>query len=829
MLRACACLCAGYVVRRCVLHLDLFSLDLNSTVRFLYQLKMYSSFLYLYSQGLGDYRSAAAHVFLATSSTHSNLDGVVEDAEIGYKLLLFLSYSFQDKIFPTARSKAVDVATVMGLLDLLCSPSFVPPPPLVPTTVPLTRHGMLGYLCHVDPQALWAVLSTGLDKAYSLLHSQRMRAAATPQSGPTNANADVQRLGSYLDQALQFACEADEKRKRQGGLGSVPLEHLLWDRCNNVMLTMHSVHHTPSVLRSLVRYYRDRGLSQHTACEAKLKELVEHQCKGTNADTATLLDLFQALVSHQFYNAALATRLPLGVPPPGVDSKAAMSFYLSLPSTFSAAVFDFIAAQFHYLSYHDNLDESQHASLVAMRQTFCRELIDRLLTLASLNTASTVAIVNEYLLDQLAAVIAGSKHDTRIQFQLLRALIDPVRESALQNNAAASETQATQGILANNLLSTPDLLHFLRLYALHAPRDMLSFLERHPSHIPLDECLAIVREHFLYDCVAHFMERCGDVAGALAVLLKDVATKLKSARKEVDAQLRLDAATPSRLPVGSTQSTSIRLSFLSSPLHAPLTCCYLSTEKTPSVKTFLSQVLSRGLPDMATLMATLPCLDPLVHALDCTLALCSRQLALFSSSQHHTTSQVSESQVSTFFGTTFDSLLQERRTLRSGTLSSSSEFLAHLLSHYIKQLIVHMRHIVSSQSIVQQLVEHAESTGLKLAEFRDVFVHMLDSSSQDLLMGKVVNNVVRADFLQVQVKKLQRMRSFVYRSDAAVGTSSGGLSSGPSSPVTPQSAEEIEKAALERRLRRLRNRPTPKLDMRSMVSPFFPHLVCVFL
>lgn len=141
-----------------------------------------------------------------------------------------------------------------------------------------------------------------------------------------------------------------------------------------------------------------------------------------------------------------------------------------------------------------------------------------------------------------------------------------------------------------------------------------------------------------------------------------------------------------------------------------------------------------------------------------------------------------------------------------------------------------MKHVISPQSIVLRLVQHASSSGLKLAEFRDVLVHMLDSTAHEHKMGMVINNIIKLDVLQVQVTKVAKMvrilcllppvlltcsvqRSFVYRSETTANDPADGQEA-EDSPIS----EEDQRMEQERRLRRLRTKPMPKMDVRSIVS-----------
>lgn len=109
------------VLERMLVHIDLFhDVDIQFVIKFLHMHKLSSAYLYAYSNGLGDCAGAFHSLFSARmlmaeggSSTNSTAAALSpqdkaavagypssEQAEIGYRLLLFMEYIGQGRIFP---------------------------------------------------------------------------------------------------------------------------------------------------------------------------------------------------------------------------------------------------------------------------------------------------------------------------------------------------------------------------------------------------------------------------------------------------------------------------------------------------------------------------------------------------------------------------------------------------------------------------------------------------------------------------------------------------------------------------------------------------------
>eukprot|EP01034_Spumella_vulgaris_P022103 gene22103-28202_t len=194
-------------IERCVTYFDIHSVDLNFVTRFLFQHRMFSSFLYSFANGLGDFVGAFQIIFgfmvpVLSGEGGGDSDDEVErgegestlellggkgaypnpdQADVGYKLLLFLLYTFEGREFPRGDAHKQPRSVSMGLLSLITD-RLLRPSPSTFSTLPtdnskgsndeakretlLVQFGgefpYLTCLSYVDPEALLRCVGEGL-------------------------------------------------------------------------------------------------------------------------------------------------------------------------------------------------------------------------------------------------------------------------------------------------------------------------------------------------------------------------------------------------------------------------------------------------------------------------------------------------------------------------------------------------------------------------------------------------------------------------------------------------------------------------------------------
>jgi len=128
-------------LERCVVHLDLEQTDFERLSKVLLDKRMYSGFVYVYSYGCKDAVKAFKLLFAKMTSISRERQLEVspgrrasasiqiplptpEEAEIGYKMLLYLKFLANGKIFPRGERTVVSSESVSGLLALILSEGF---------------------------------------------------------------------------------------------------------------------------------------------------------------------------------------------------------------------------------------------------------------------------------------------------------------------------------------------------------------------------------------------------------------------------------------------------------------------------------------------------------------------------------------------------------------------------------------------------------------------------------------------------------------------------------------------------------------------------------
>lgn len=575
-------------IERCILYFDLYTLDMHFICQFLFSCRMYSSFLYVYGNGLSDYCNAFGLVFTI-------VDDDLDNADVGYKLLLFVCYLFEEKLFPRGLPKFYDVGIISGVLDYMLSEKIQPVSPLSgqsPQPLKTQRFPYLSYFAKLDALALFHVLAKGFEKQYNLLHVKKA----------SNVSEEYGKMSTNISQLLQFAVYLDKQPQ-----STVRYENIMFDKMSSLLVSMHNVSYSPQVLHALVRYFAGKPLSLRSMQEQQLTSLAENQSKNKES----LVELFNVLVANNYFLSALAlaTRSAHLLP---CDAKIAIGFYFALDQPL---LFDFIDAYQAYLEKHQAADA---------RGVLNKEIITKMVDMAMRDLKATVRLILKHLLGQMSYLIEQTKYDNKVQFLILSSLIAEHHKQEEEGSAKYNGLDAANGLFDH--FQHADMVYFLHLHALFKPSELLQFIQTYSSHIPLDDAMQIAKEHYIHDCVSYLHEKCGDVLTALQVLLKDISAKIRSGRREVDTLLRQE----------STKTKGV------------------------SIKAYISSILSKGLPDIASLLLQIPCLSSLTHMLDCALALCSRQLAAYTNS-NQAGGEAGKAQVSAFFCDTFDHILQERR------------------------------------------------------------------------------------------------------------------------------------------------------------------------
>jgi hypothetical protein len=492
-------------IERCVFYFDLNTLDLDFLTRFLYTNQMVSAFLYLYSQCVGDASRAVGYIFLPIYQVLYT-PGVFVFAERGYKLLLFVLYTAEDKIYPRGLSKVIGYQSLLDLINYLLQVDYLTIPSLISSTsivsskeecveglvtnpfctLPHSRRNYpyLSYFTLLDASALLHVLCTAWSKLYTL-------------SMQSKVSDDFAGIAGQLDIMLKFTVYIDTI------ITSFSMHKLYLDKCSELLPNMAHVVMTMELWSSLVSHCSNKARSSHHRQEALLTTLVESQCKLlASHNSTTWSDISNLLCLKQYYIAALSIR---HVEEIEVNYKAALTFYLSLVDTNNSSdsnntlVFDYITLQ--YANFERRSDEA----VFRQKSSFSQEVVTKLLDLAAISLDRTVLLLSEQLLTSITAVIEAGKYNSKLQFAVLTALI---------TQQTAEESLST---LFGQYFNSVNMIDYLYLHTVYSLDTLLVFVQKHMAYIPLDECMQIMKEHNVADVLSYLYEKCGDVQTALQV------------------------------------------------------------------------------------------------------------------------------------------------------------------------------------------------------------------------------------------------------------------------------------------------------------------------
>jgi hypothetical protein len=555
-------------IERCVAYFEVAHLDMNFLTKFLHENRMHSSFLYVYSNGLGDFPEAFQVIFNFTLDFNSILDegaqdgAVVQKAEedareeesrlylnpeqsdVGYKLLLFLSYTFEKRVFPRGDAvESITESTSWGLLKICTERHFQPFPTLFAVTGSLDlkqvskRLGEYPYLmllCKVDAEALIQVLLKGVTAMQQYGGSNApttheplrvtdqlafISEASSTAFGPGHIAAEIPSIYSNV---LSFCTRADAELFTDQRMTCLFLDAFL------DLISSCPGQLPRRFLNELVAFGSSRAHDTRRLYEESFQKLAERQIRVSH-DIAGLQSI---LLQHNFWLAGLTVRrcgskehIKLES-----DTDQALEFYISIASDehsldnkLEALVFSYIRAEFTHIS------SSAASEIEQQRDRFCKKVAHVLPQLCQIDVDCTRAVVCSHLQERVGQIVDSTMMNLSVQFTLLDALVS-------KHGVVAGNSTSLSSVFSSHLLT------YFQLLCTFEPGRVLPFLHRHENSYALDECLSICRQRGLSEAVSFLMERTGAVMEALQILLKEFSQKLKQVRRDIDATLRKEMA-----------------------------------------------------------------------------------------------------------------------------------------------------------------------------------------------------------------------------------------------------------------------------------------------
>lgn len=657
-------------IERCVAYFEIAHLDMNFITKFLYENRMYSSFLYVYSNGLDDFPGAFQIIFsflLEASSTSTgrqqqdrlqhrlqDQDGLSDDialdaSDVAYKLLLFVSYSLDGKVFPRGvPMQNPHLSLSWGLLQLLTSTSLQPTPPvfsLLSTSEQARASHALGSfpylmkLSEVDLDAVLRIVVKGVhivQQQLNILHHSPL-VSGSPRAVVAQVNnisvADTYNahdLSAIYDNLLGFCRRQDAELHGFDGKVRSAFFDLFLPLISTCKCSL-----SQDFLADMIAYAGARPAADRRNWELTMVIVAENQVRAA-PNLARLAQLADDLSKYNFWlacaAAAGAAKLPIGDSYNSllrtVQAEKALSFYISFSDeeagkAESCLVFDYIEIMFRVID-RAPLQHDSNSTREKLSKEFTAALLKVVAQLTLVDLPSARKVARTHLLVCAAELVEHTLQQPKAQFQLLHAMLSDPQD----------DLQTRTKILAESF-GEKVLLTYFGLLATYEPVKVLDFLRTYENQYPLDDCLLVCRQKGIPEAVSFLMERTGQVLDALVMLLKDFSVKLKQVRRDIDAQLRSE-----KTAQAAAAKANVRISGADS-----------------SDNYLVSQVLSKQGAARAEAATRLPCFRVLESIINCVADLCSRHC--------HACQQISsEHQAGGMWLTAFDHLLMERRKTR---------------------------------------------------------------------------------------------------------------------------------------------------------------------
>jgi len=512
-------------LERCIAFLDLQGFDNELLAKVLLERRLYSGFLYVHVYGLGD-APAALQLLFKTMSSISKMQQLEvspgrrassaillplpspEEAEIGFKVLLFIRFLSEGKIFPRGEACTGSSAAAGANLDFLVasirfllnerfqaetqSAATALSCPGASSEWSTHRFPYLSYLVMIDPGAPVYCLSKGLQ----FLEGRGLN------------HGDLVHLYTQL---FDFAFMIDGETK-----GSRVLPILT--ECSASHLCKSSLPLPWEVVRLLIR--RGAGAKTHTVGEALMLNLARAQAQHHASPTAQKARDY--LEENNFWRAALV--IPTNRKADAITLEKfekALAFYaeVSVAAGTSHAVFDYVDDVFSVFSVDSNVTSELLSSLG-------RALAKVTLQLVDIQPMRAKAAVSSYLQGHIQDVINATKTNPAVQLDVLSSLIAHVEESE-GDSKPLSEA-----------FTDSELQVYVNLLIAFTPARIFPFLSSH-SFFKDEKCLAFCREKNIIDASALLLERLGDVTTSLSLLLQEFSRGIQEAKTTIEGALRL--------------------------------------------------------------------------------------------------------------------------------------------------------------------------------------------------------------------------------------------------------------------------------------------------
>lgn len=521
-------------VEQCILHMDISSLDFNQVVRLCREHGLYGALIYLFNQGLNDFRTPLEELLSVVQNTNSK-----DDASSGYRMLVYLKYCFQGLAFPPGHG-IIPQSRLHSVREELLQ--F-----LLEESKPLTSEVFKGfnascgkclnicYLLWLDTEATLEVIKCAFVQdnfeSRDELPSTVNTSASDNEDGidagrPEGQNAMVQNVVDAIIDIVGL--ENDVIRSVMGRT-----ESELWPSEKDFGYLMEFVsffvsHKRANASKRVVMHILTYLISSYDDTRTRIQKEKE------------VLQLFNA-VPRNDWNSDFVLNL---------CSDA--HFYQACGLIFTARNQNLAALD----SYMKDKEEPFHAFIFIDKKllelvddealSFHTTVISRFPELVKLSRECAFVLAIDHFCDKIQQILAELRSDRHSLFLFLKTAIEvhlsgklDFSKLELRNKQTVElqyssiEVEAYQQRLSNlsKLCHNPVYIDdelvelYLELLCQYERRSVLKFLETFDSY-RLERCLHLCLDYGVTDAAAFLQERVGDVGSALDLILAGLDEKI---------------------------------------------------------------------------------------------------------------------------------------------------------------------------------------------------------------------------------------------------------------------------------------------------------------
>ena len=479
-------------VERCVLHMDIQSLDLNQVIRLCEQHNMWSALIYIFNRGLGDFVSPAEDLFKQTLLAANAQD----QQTYGSKLLMYLRCIVRGHSFPPGR----------GEID--------------PGQVPLLRCQILAYLLYgkLPPEAA-ALVNTPRTMASAVFQARHPILQGLAAFDTPGLLSVVQEAFREWDTVEADLIDAAQTRRMQagpapGGGGQTALQVFMISLLDLSSVLQTSKFGSGDIIVPFVAAYVADGRA--TAPPAALDAIVTGLCKEPLNDRDFIIggqDLLLKVLKQSGFSRRSRGDALSGMNMDHVSSLAEEGGFFKVTAEIQTALNDYEKAIKAYakascrspedlfvfakeMILGGSLDDDQHAAFrdaaVACAAAF-----------AEIDVETYASLAGEHFPERIADASDRLTGMPESNFRFLKRLIH------------------FEGIQ----VSDTTFEKFLSLLCEFEPEGVAPFL-RNRDGFQITTCLEICQRKGCRDAEAFLLERTGDVEGAIDIIIGDIREKL---------------------------------------------------------------------------------------------------------------------------------------------------------------------------------------------------------------------------------------------------------------------------------------------------------------